>query len=39
MVSGVVSGPEDQPFEGPTLDEALARCLISLVAPELTIGP
>jgi hypothetical protein len=31
--------PEDQDFYGKTLEEALAWCLIWLMAPELGIGP
>jgi hypothetical protein len=31
--------PEDQEFYGRTLEEALAWCLVWLMAPELGIGP
>jgi hypothetical protein len=31
--------PEDQPFYGKTLEEALAWCLVWLMAPGLGIGP
>jgi len=31
--------PEEQTFYGKTLEEALAWCLVWLMAPELGIGP
>jgi phage terminase large subunit-like protein len=31
--------PEEQHFSGKTLKEALAWCLVWLMAPELGIGP
>ena len=31
--------PEEQDFYGPTLEEALAWCLVWLMAPELGVGP
>jgi hypothetical protein len=31
--------PEDQQFYGRTLEEALAWCLVWLLAPELGVGP
>ena len=31
--------PEDQTFHGKTLEEALAWCLVGLMAPEIGIGP
>jgi hypothetical protein len=31
--------PEDQNFYGKTLEEALAWCLVRLMAPELGVGP
>ena len=31
--------PEEQTFYGRTLEEALAWCLVWLMAPELGIGP
>jgi hypothetical protein len=31
--------PEKHDFSGKTLEDALARCLVSLMAPELGIGP
>jgi hypothetical protein len=33
------SSPEEQTFYGRTLEEALARCLVWLMFPELGIGP
>ncbi len=34
-----LSSPEEQIFYGRTLEEALAWCLVWLMAPELGIGP
>src|SRR5215204_5965035 len=34
-----LSSPEEQTFYGKTLEEALAWCLVWLMAPELGIGP
>jgi hypothetical protein len=34
-----LSSPEEQTFSGKTLEEALAWCLVWLMAPELGIGP
>jgi hypothetical protein len=34
-----LSSPEEQTFYGRTLEEALAWCLVWLMAPELGIGP
>jgi hypothetical protein len=31
--------PEEQPFYGKTLEEALAWCLVWLMVPELGVGP
>ncbi len=31
--------PEEQDFSGKTLEEALAWCLVWLMAPELGVGP
>jgi hypothetical protein len=31
--------PDEQDFSGKTLEEALAWCLVWLMAPELGIGP
>ncbi len=31
--------PEEQAFYGRTLEEALAWCLVYLMAPEIGIGP
>jgi hypothetical protein len=31
--------PEEQTFYGKTLEEALAWCLVWLVAPEIGVGP
>jgi len=31
--------PEEQDFSGKTLEEALAWCLVWLMAPELEVGP
>jgi len=31
--------PEEQDFYGKTLEEALAGCLVWLMAPELGMGP
>jgi hypothetical protein len=35
----MLHSPEEQHFYGKTLEEALAWCLVSLMAPELGIGP
>jgi hypothetical protein len=34
-----LSSPEEQTFYGRTLEEALAWCLVWLMAPELGVGP
>jgi hypothetical protein len=34
-----LSSPEEQTFYGKTLEEALAWCLVWLIAPELGVGP
>jgi hypothetical protein len=34
-----LGSPEEQTFYGRTLEEALAWCLVWLMAPELGIGP
>jgi len=34
-----LSSPEEQTFYGKTLEEALAWCLVWLMAPEIGIGP
>jgi len=31
--------PEEQDFSGKTLEEALAWCLVWLMAPEIGVGP
>jgi hypothetical protein len=35
----ILSSPEQQQFYGRTLEEALAWCLVWLMAPEIGIGP
>jgi hypothetical protein len=35
----ILMSPEEQEFYGRTLEEALACCLVWLMAPELDIGP
>jgi hypothetical protein len=35
----ILMSPEDQQFSGKTPEEALAWCLVWLMAPELGIGP
>ena len=34
-----LNSPERQVFYGRTLKEALARCLVKLMAPEIGVGP
>jgi hypothetical protein len=34
-----LSSPEEQTFYGRTLEEALAWCLVWLMAPEIGVGP
>jgi hypothetical protein len=34
-----LQSPEEQDFYGKTLEEALAWCLVWLMAPELGVGP
>jgi len=34
-----LNSPEGQTFSGKTLEEALAWCLVWLMAPEISIGP
>ena len=34
-----LSSPEEQTFDGRTLEEALAWCLVWLMAPEIGVGP
>ena len=34
-----LSSPEEQEFYGKTLEEALAWCLVWLMAPEIGVGP
>jgi hypothetical protein len=35
----ILLSPEEQTFDGMTLEEALAWCLVWLMAPQLGIGP
>jgi hypothetical protein len=35
----ILMSPEEQQFYGRTLEEALAWCLVWLMAPELGVGP